>query len=87
MYFILRILKNFCLVFVLFAGQSSFAITFFCYFIVTEGVVLCHLCFLMKPRTNFPEQLGSRSHSLDQALVNPNYNSQGQSVDGDVETD
>lgn len=59
----------------------------FLLFYYNWGSSLSHLCFLMKPRTNFPEQLGSRSHSLDQALVNPNYNSQGQSVDGDVETD
>lgn len=95
-YYVIYYYGVFCLV-LSFAGyQSSSLTSFLCFFafvflILTEGAALCHLCSLMKPTTNFPGQLGcffwSRPCSLDQDLVNTNYNRRGQTVDGEVKTD
>lgn len=41
-----------------FAGCQSSSVMTFLFFVLTQGVVLCNLCFLMKRITNFPEQLG-----------------------------
>lgn len=54
------------------------------FFNVNQGSSLISPCFLLKCTINFPG--AARYHSLDQDLANANYNTWGQTVDGEVES-